>query len=225
MASGQSITYLSGAVVPAALNQRPDFGVLFNPHMGNNPAGLGIFALDNGVWTEFKTKGKKPFSLEKFVRLLEKHEAKASQALFAAAPDVVGDWRGTIERSLPMLPVIREYGYPAALVAQNGLEYHLARIPWSSFDVLFLGGGPDPALVTRDNPKGEWKLSSGAARLASLANRKGKAVHMGRVNSGLRLRQARNMGCHSADGTFIAYGPDVNTPEVEGWLDSLNLAN
>jgi hypothetical protein len=218
-----SIIYLSGAVVPEALSIRPDFGVLFNPLMGNNPKDVGVFALDNGVFTEWQSKGKKPFSLPRFLGLLDKWAHIAGQALFAAAPDRFGDWRGSVERSLPVLPLIRELGYKAAFVAQNGLEYHLAKIPWSAFDVLFLGGGPEAQFVTKENRRGEWKLSWGARRLCELALRKGKQIHMGRVNSEIRIRAAAAMGCASADGTFLARrGRDQGVPEVHGWLDSIN---
>jgi len=226
--SGKAITYLSGAIVPAALSVRPDFGVLFNPYMGNNPSNLGVFALDNGVFSEWQAqlKGKsKPFSMSRFLALLDKWSHLRDQALFAAAPDVVGDWRATIARSLPILPVIRDLGYKAAFVAQNGLEHHLSKIPWSAFDVLFLGGGPESHFVSKANRMGEWKLTSGARRLCELALRKGKTVHMGRVNSGMRLGIAQDFGCASADGTCIARhpkGPRVATAEVISWLDRLN---
>jgi len=232
--SGKAITYLSGAIVPAALGARPDFGVLFNPYMGNNPSQLGAFACDNGVFTEFLSKGKKPFSLPRFVGLLDKWAHLRDQALFAAAPDVVGDWRATIERSLPVLPLIRRLGYKAAFVAQDNLEQHLAKIPWSAFDVLFLGGGQDERYLSPTNRVwnnqlrkwvGEWKLTDGARRLCDLAMRKGKAIHMGRVNSGLRLGRAQQMGCDSADGTYLTFrGRDRGVPEIHGWLDQLNGA-
>lgn len=222
------ITYLSGAVRPEALGQRRDFGVLFNPLMGNRPEGLGVFACDNGVWSEYQAqlKGKsKPFSLERFLKLLDRWDGHKDQALFAAAPDVVGDWRASIERSLPVLQEIRRRGYPAAFVAQNDLEYHLAKVPWAAFDVLFLGGAPDPSLCSKQNRMGEWKLSRGARRLTDLAHAKGKRVHMGRVNSHHRLRIAADWGCQSADGTCIArhpQGPTVATAEVQSWLDRIN---
>jgi len=222
--SGKTMTYLSGAIVPAALGARSDFGVLFNPYMGNNPPELGVFGLDNGVFTEWLSKGKKPFSLPRFLGLLDKWAHLRDQALFAVAPDVIGNWQATVKRSLPILPLIRGLGYKAALVAQNGLECHLAKIPWSAFDVLFLGGGPDAQLVDRDNRQGEWKLSRGARRLCDLAIAKGKAIHMGRVNSALRLRAAHAMGCDSADGTYLTFrGRDRGVPEIHQWLDAINL--
>jgi hypothetical protein len=45
---------------------------------------------------------------------------------------------------------------------------------------------------------------------------------MGRVNSLTRLRYAEAIGCDSADGTYIVFGPDVNFPKVLGWLRDVN---
>jgi len=223
--SGKTITYLSGCIRREALGQRPDFGVLMTPLMGNRPQGIGVFALDNGVYTEFLSKGKKPFSLARFLGLLDKWKHVAHQALFATAPDVVGDWQGSIERSLPVLPLIRDLGYRAAFVAQNGLERHLNRIPWDEFDVLFLGGGPEKRFISKLNRMGEWKLSDGGRRLCDKALALGKTIHMGRVNSGLRLGLAQTFGCASADGTCIGRhpkGPTFATAEVISWLDRFN---
>lgn len=225
-ASGKTevaITYLSGAVRPEALAwDTPGLGVLITPLMGNLPPRPGVHAHDNGVWSEFISKGKKPFSRDAFLAHLDNWSGVRHFCLFAVAPDVVGDWRATLERSAPVLPEIRQRGYRAALVAQNGLERHAREIPWDTFDVFFLGGGQDPKLASKDNPKGEWKLSPGCARLVAEARRRGKDVHMGRVNSLKRLRYAQSIGCTSADGTFIAFGGDKNTAEVQGWLEALN---
>ncbi len=107
-----------------------------------------------------------------------------------------------------MLARIRAAGYPAALVAQDGLE-DLA-IPWNDLDGLFLGGSTG------------WKLGLAAADLAAQARRRGLWVHLGRANSLRRLTYAKSIGCHSADGTFLAYGPDRNLPTLLGWLDTIN---
>ena len=238
MASAQPITYLSGAIVDAALGQREDFGILLTPLMGNRPAKVGTHAHDNGVWSEFaaQLKGKsKPFNLARYLAHLDSWVAHQATALFAPAPDVVGDWQATLARSRPVLPMIRERGFKAALVAQDGAELDIDSIPWDEFDVLFLGGGRDKKYLSKTNrvrqknPKtgrmewvGEWKLTPGAARLTKEARRRGKGVHMGRVNSLKRLRAAQKMGCTSADGTKIAFGPDIHTPTVQGWLDELN---
>lgn len=45
---------------------------------------------------------------------------------------------------------------------------------------------------------------------------------MGRVNSRTRLGIAEWFGCDSADGTYLAYGPDKNLPRLLRWLDELD---
>jgi hypothetical protein len=127
-----------------------------------------------------------------------------SQCLFATAPDVVGDAAATIERSAPMLPRIRALGYPAALVAQDGLE--ALDVPWDAFDCLMIGGTTG------------WKLSDHAIRLMAEAKARGKWVHVGRVNSKRRYQWCHSHGADSADGTFVAFGPDVNIPRLARWL-------
>lgn len=127
--------------------------------------------------------------------------------VFATAPDVVGDAAYTLERSAPFLPKIRALGYPAAFVAQDGLEDLI--VPWDEFDVLFIG------LST------EWKLGAAARALAGEAKRRGKHVHMGRVNSLRRYRYAQSIGCDSVDGTYLTFGPDENLPKLLGWARSV----
>ena len=78
-------------------------------------------------------------------------------------------------------------------------------MPWDDFDVLFLGG--DTA----------WKLGPAARQLAAEARQRGKGVHMGRVNSLKRYRYADAIGCTSADGTFLRFGPDIRLPELLSW--------
>jgi hypothetical protein len=131
----------------------------------------------------------------------------ADSCRFVVAPDVVADAVATLALSAPMLPRIRALGYRAALVAQDGLE-DLA-VPWNDFDCLFIGGST------------EWKLGPAARRLVAEARRRGKWVHMGRVNSRQRLLYAAGIGCDSVDGTYLAFGPDRNLPTLTSWLREL----
>jgi hypothetical protein len=125
------------------------------------------------------------------------------RCLFVTAPDVVGDAAATLERSVPWLPRIRALGYPAALVAQDGLES--LPVPWDVCDVLFVGGSTT------------WKLSSAARDLVAQARELGKRTHMGRVNSAKRWAVADAWGCDSCDGTYLTFGPDRLLPHVLGW--------
>jgi hypothetical protein len=77
-------------------------------------------------------------------------------------------------------------------------------VPWDEFDVLFIGGT-------------QWKMSSHAADLVAEAKARGKGTHAGRVNSEQRYLHFLKLGCDSADGTFLTYGPDVNLPRLLAW--------
>jgi len=172
-------------------------GFIDTPAQGNKrPSGV-VWCADNGCF------GKGYPGDEKWLGWLEKNAKDAATCLFATAPDVVGDAAATLERSAPFLPKIRALGYPAALVAQDGLED--LEVPWDEFDVLFIGGST------------EWKLGAAARKLIRQAKARGKWVHMGRVNSERRYRYAHETGCDSVDGTYLTYGPLVNLPKLLAW--------
>ncbi|NKS29261.1 hypothetical protein GS534_00785 [Rhodococcus hoagii] len=177
-------------------------GFIDTPAQGNRrDAGL-TWCADNGCFGSGY-----PGDIE-YLAWLTAHRHDADTCVFATAPDVVGDAKATLARSKPFLPVIRALGYPAALVAQDGLE-DLA-VPWSTFDVLFIGGTT------------EWKLGEAARGLVAEAKRLGKHVHMGRVNSLKRYRYAEAIGCDSVDGTYLAFGPDQNLPKLLHWVEDIN---
>jgi hypothetical protein len=162
-----------------------------------------IAGMSGAPWcadNECFTRGDE-FDLDRYLEWLDRQDR--STCLFATAPDVLCDAAATLARSAPVLPVIRAMGFPAALVAQNGLE-HLD-VPWDTFDALFIGG--DTA----------WKLGAAAHGLILEAKSRGKWVHMGRVNGESRFRRADVMGCDSVDGTFLAFGPDKNLPRLLSW--------
>lgn len=197
------ITYLSGAVRPKLQGLRDDLGFILTPNMGNAPdLSAQTWGADNGCFSKPET-----FNLDRYLDWLAARPAET--CLFATAPDVVGDAIATLNRSLGVLPKIRALGYKAALVAQDGLE-RVKSIPWFAFDVLFIGGST------------QWKLGAECAAIVRKARELGKWVHMGRVNSFRRLAYAQSIGCNSADGTFLAFGPDQNLPRLTGWLDRLN---
>lgn len=189
--------YLSGHVCAI---RHPRLGFLLTPDMGNRIPDAAPVAADNACYSN-----PAGFSETRF--LLHLLRFPVDRTLFAVAPDVVGDHEATIVRSRPMLSRIRNMGYRAAFCAQDGWDE--VSTPWDEFDVMFIGGTT------------EFKFRGG--RLAcSVARKKGKKVHMGRVNSMERLRAAASIGCDSADGTFLRFGPDINMPKLLAWLDSLD---
>lgn len=173
---------------------------IVTPRQGNRVPPGAHWCADNGVF------GKGYPGADAWFAWLSKFSPERCR--FAVAPDVVGDARATLEASLPWLSKIRRLGMPAAFVAQDGAE--IVGVPWDWFDVLFIGGST------------EWKLGEHARALVAEAKARGKGVHMGRVNSRRRLRYAADIGCDSADGTYIAFGPDVNLPKVLDWLEDVN---
>jgi len=142
------------------------------------------WAMDNCAFTNFQAKP--------FVKSLFRYQ-HIPGCLFVVSPDVVGDARATMRRFKHWQPFIHQLDYPVALAAQDGLEN--LTIPWSDFDALFIGGST------------EWKLSANTAAIAAEAKRRGKWVHMGRVNSVRRLRYAQAIGCDSVDGTGYNIAP------------------
>lgn len=210
--------YLSGAMQAERIGERKDIGVIvsFRPNgdfMGKTKRFTKcLWAADNGCFTNPNLKVADYLNwLKELSEVKEEMEDETihsmiENCLFATAPDVVGDAKETWKRSKDVLPLIRELGYPAALVAQDGIEDE--EIHWDDFDCLFIGGST------------EWKLNS--YWLCREAITRGKWVHMGRVNSLRRMLIARFSGCHSADGTTLAFAPDKKFEEVSAWLEVIN---
>jgi len=192
------VIYLTGSK-NANQSQHYDAGTigLLNTPASNYTVQAGwTWAADNGCFNAATYVGD-----VKWYRWLRKQPREG--CLFATAPDVVGDHAGTVERSHMWLLRIRALGFPAAFVLQNGAT--VANVPWDDFDVAFVGG--DDA----------FKLG-GADDLIREAQRRGKPVHVGRVNSGQRYQRFAQMGVDSCDGTFLAFGPDVNLPRLLSWV-------
>ncbi|MEV6523132.1 hypothetical protein AB0M43_14375 [Longispora sp. NPDC051575] len=178
-------------------------GMICTPAGGGSPRPGVRWCADNAVFVDGYPGDAKYLA---WLRRLAQR-ADPNLAAFATAPDVVCRAAETLARSEPMLDPIRAAGYPVALVAQDGLED--LDVPWTGIDALFLGGSTD------------WKLGPAAAHLAAEARSRGLWVHMGRVNSHRRLAHADHIGCHSADGTYLRFGPDLNLPNLLHWLDQL----
>jgi hypothetical protein len=176
------------------------YGWLLSPKRTMTITGLhGLpYAVDNDCFTQ-------PFNPDRYhhtlARLARAHGT--TNALFATAPDVFGDAQRTLDLSLPWLPRIRAAGFPAALVAQDGLED--LDIDWSQFDAIFIGGTT------------AWKLSQ-AADIIRTAKELGKWTHIGRVNSVHRACRLIEQP-DSVDGTAWAKNPTKYILQWQRWLD------
>lgn len=194
--------YLSGCVPKKRHLQEllvnNNVGVLVTPYSQRVVPDGWPWAVDNGCfasrWEERVWK-----------RFLETRDNPGA-ALFAVVPDVVGDHRGTLDRWPTMSTFVSSLGYKPAFVLQDGAS--IGEIPWDGMGALFIGGST------------EYKLSQAAQEIVIHAKSLGKWVHMGRVNSRRRIQLAFDWGCDSVDGTFLAFGPDVNTPKLINMMKS-----
>jgi hypothetical protein len=160
------------------------------------------YGADNGCFNS--SKPGRTFDADKWLAWLSRVDLRG--CLFAALPDVlewvedpetgklfpIGNCDATLERSALYVDAVKAMGFPAALVAQDGLS-SLSQVGYD-VDAIFIGGSD------------AYKLGEDAARVTAEAKARGMWVHMGRVNSKRRLAYAASIGCDSADGTFLTYG-------------------
>lgn len=131
------------------------------------------------------------FDFDRYKRFLLRTREYPGRCLFVTVPDFVGDAKVTAQYWTEFAPRMRMPGLPLAYVAQDGLT----ELPDEDFDCLFIGG------TTR------YKLSPTVAHLARQAKARGLWVHMGRVNSIVRMQHAHRIGVDSVDGTGWAKNP------------------
>ena len=139
--------------------------------------------------------------------------AYVSGCLFVSCPDVVADARATLrlfEEWRPALQYVwatvneddvdpgQPVHQPIAFVAQDGQER--LPVPWEHFQALFVGGST------------QWKLGPHAAALIREAKRRGKWVHVGRVNTLRRIAWFKALEVDSIDGTGFARFTRVRLP-------------
>jgi hypothetical protein len=189
--------YLTGCIPakPELQQQLLDnnIGALLTPFsQRSTPSADWPWAADNGCFAE-------RWNEKTWQTWLETKEQPQS-ALFATVPDVVGDHAGTRKRWDEYAPTVIKAGYKPAFVLQDGVIVN--EIPFDTMGALFIGGTT------------EFKLSNTAREIVAMCKEKKIWVHMGRVNSLRRMELAMAWGCDSVDGTFLAFGPDINTPKL-----------
>lgn len=199
--------YLSSAMRAEMIGRHPDIGVMVSYRINGDERDFRkhlhktCWGADNGCYSNPE------LNVDEYLAWLKKSRSGLQTNLFATAPDVVGDADRTWERSKEVLPEIRELGYRAAFVAQDGMED--TDIQWPEFDVLFIGGTT------------EWKLSEASFGLMKEAKLRDKWVHVGRVNSRRRIRIANLALADSVDGTTIAFSPDRKFEQLQRWMNEL----
>jgi hypothetical protein len=170
-------------------------GQLVTPRGGHRVVPGAAWALDNGCYSD-------AWREDGWLRGLERYAAVPG-CLFAVVPDVVGDAPATDDLWRRWAPIVKSHGFAAAYVLQNGAR----EIP-DDADAVFTGG---------DN---EWKLGRDSLALVREAKARRLWCHMGRVNSARRIAYARSCGYDSVDGTFLAFGPNINLPRLLRWMQS-----
>lgn len=183
----------SGPAVRLAM-ANGELGQMVTPDAGNRITPGVRWALDNGCFNS-------RWTFDRWSLALDRHQ-DVPGCLWAVVPDVVGRADLTDEMWSMYWSAPKRRGYDLAYVAQNGCR----RIPLGA-RALFIGGSTG------------WKLSAVARRVVSEAHQRNMWVHMGRVNSLRRLRYAADIGCHSVDGTYLAFGPDINLARLRSWLN------
>lgn len=183
----------------ALVDHDPRFGIMDQPSIGNRRDPAWTRGLDNGQFSARITVARWWTWVVKQPR----------DALFAVAPDVVGNWQATLEQYDYWGPRLRGEGFRTAIALQDGLS-HPDGVPWDAVDAVFSGGSTG------------FKVGPVAAGVVGEAQRRGKWTHMGRVNSMRRLHLAARDGYDSVDGTFLAFGPRTNVPRLVAFMDELD---
>ena len=151
------------------------------------------WAIDNGCYSGFDRV--------RFERLARR-AAGRPRLLWVVCPDAVGDAGATLELWGEWAPRLRSSGLPVAFVLQDGQEDR--ELP--DADCYFVGGSTP------------FKLSETAADLGAEAKRRGKWLHMGRVNSLRRIEFAAGMGCDSVDGSSASMFGDKYIGQFCRWM-------
>lgn len=164
---------------------------------------------DNALWAaDNDCFNAETFDPGKFIQMLKSLLPIQDRCLFVVCPDVVGDAVATLRRFPHWRKSIVGLGYPVALAGQDGLED--LEIPWNDFDCLFFGGST------------KWKLSQTVVELVKETKRRGKWIHIGRVNSNMRYTHCYKIGADSVDGTEFAFKPSKALRRILPLLRSLD---
>lgn len=188
---------VNGATQTVARQPLDAVGHLLSPRAGNR---LGTVTATGRMWAA-DNDAFLAWDQERYWKMLINiSKADRSRLLWVTVPDVVGNAQETINRWHEWLPQLDYLGLPAAFVGQDGLGAIADEIQWHELECFFIGGSD------------EWKLSAEAEDFAREAKRRGKWVHMGRVNSVKRMRHAMEIGCDSIDGRSFSAWPDRYQP-------------
>jgi hypothetical protein len=191
----------------------PNLGRLVQPRHYSSieaTADAGVpWAADNDAFHNFDAAA--------YTRMIDRL-AGIPGCLFVTAPDVVGDAAATDALFCQWRDTLAARRLPVGYVAQDGAT--TSTVPWNRIDAVFIGGSTT------------WKLGAEARIIAAEAKRRGKWLHMGRVNGPRRMLHAARLGCDSIDGSswarwkrvWLLAGLDAASSAAAAARDQLTLA-
>jgi len=166
-------------------------GHLYSPGGERGPYPWLPYALDNGAFAGFDAA--------RWRALLRWSCLSGAAPLWVAVPDAVGDARATSALWEQYAPEAARYGWPLAFVVQDG---HVAADVPQQAAVVFVGGTT------------AWKLRTMKSWCAAFPR-----VHVGRVNTGARLRECWAAGAESCDGTGFGRGDKKQLADLLRFLE------
>lgn len=195
--------YLSGQTRQFFEHGPKYFGCMFNSvqRTGRQIEALRAavkWMLDNGAFT-----GK--WSFRQWLFEMNAFLPYTKNCLGVIVPDVKENWRRTLEQFYSLHCMVERRGYKVAFATQDGQP--VDEVPWDKLDTLFIGGS------------NAHKRGIEAERLALEAKRRGKWVHVGRVNSGSSIVKYWPWA-DSFDGTTFTKHP---TQQVKSIVKGLTL--
>ena len=169
-------------------------GLMWSPQSGYNLK-IKTYAIDNGCFHQFNYKS--------FKKLVERAKERMTKPpLFIVCPDVYQCHERTMVLWNHYSPILKEFGFQVAFVAQNGCTPET--VP-NDANWIFIGGG-DP-----------WKMEN----IHKFTNN-GKPVHVGRVNSIGRLNHCELNGVTSVDGSGWFRGKNKRLQPLKTFIDGDN---
>ncbi len=143
------------------------------------------YALDSGAWTAHRSKGA--FDTQAYTHTVRRLGAGAD---WIVLPDVVQGGTASLRLSLSWVTSIATVA-PVLIAVQDGLLPSVVAPHLNDRVGIFVGGST------------AWKIRTLPA-WGDLARQQGCWLHVGRVNSALRIDQCRSAGARSIDGSGVS---------------------
>lgn len=202
---GETTLYIGAPTGQKAIECKElGWGAMLTPDMFRNSAKNHIFAMDNGVFAQFKQNPKKQFDGNKFLKYLHTMLQKNVFPDFVVIPDKIGvEPEESIKLSLSWIERLRVFPFPIYFVVQDGMtteileSYNIHNL----VDGIFVGGKPTfKGFGSKEgnNHNNEWKIRTGAMWV-NFAHKHNIRAHIGRVSSVKRFRWARAIKADSCD--------------------------